>query len=457
MTTEAAGTRATILLVEDDQDLALAVKSILEQEGHAVEIAGSLAEARATLDDHLPEIVLMDLGLPDGSGLDLLDEIRATDEVLGVIMLTGSSNPEIVVECMKRGADHFLPKPVHRLLIVETVARVIREVEHRRHIEVYRTRVASRHLGAGKPLVGVIGSSEVMERVRRQIVQVATTGASVVLLGESGTGKGMMARHIHRLSARASGPFVDVNCAAIQAQLVESEIFGHEKGAFTGAIDRKPGLLEVAHGGTLFLDEVADLEPGAQAKLLKAVEERVFRRVGGVRTLTVDVRLLAATHRDLTARVADGTFRRDLFYRLNVFPIQLPPLRERPGDVAELTDHFIRALNPTLGCAVTGMNEQAREVLARYAWPGNVRELHNVVERGMILAREGPLDLEHLPRNMLNGRGTTDILRSLADVEREHIQQVLQATGHNLKRSASVLGISRSTLYAKLDRYGLRE
>lgn len=449
--------RTTLLLVEDDRDLATALQSILEQEGHAVEVAGSLAEARATLDERLPEILLLDLGLPDGSGLDLLDEIRATDEVLGVIVLTGSSNPEIVVECMKRGADHFLPKPVHRLLIVETVARVIREVEHRRHIEVYRTRVASGHDAADTRLAGVIGSSAVMERVRRQIIQVAKTGASVILLGESGTGKGMLARHIHRLSPRASGPFVDVNCAAIQAQLVESEIFGHEKGAFTGAVDRKPGLLEVAHGGTLFLDEVADLEPAAQAKLLKAVEERVFRRVGGVRTLSVDVRLLAATHHDLAARVDDGTFRSDLYYRLNVFPIQLPPLRERPGDACELADHFIRTLNPILGSSVTSIDEKVLDVLERYPWPGNVRELHNVVERAMILALKGPLGLDHLPRNMLDGHGAPGVLRTLAEVEREHIEQVLEATGHNIKRSAAVLGISRSTLYAKLDRYRLRE
>lgn len=449
--------RTTLLLVEDDRDLATALQSILEQEGHAVEVVGTLAEARATLDERLPEILLLDLGLPDGSGLDLLDEIRATDEVLGVIVLTGSSNPEIVVECMKRGADHFLPKPVHRLLIVETVARVIREVEHRRHIEVYRTRVASGHDAADTRLAGVIGSSAVMERVRRQIIQVAKTGASVILLGESGTGKGMLARHIHRLSPRASGPFVDVNCAAIQAQLVESEIFGHEKGAFTGAVDRKPGLLEVAHGGTLFLDEVADLEPAAQAKLLKAVEERVFRRVGGVRTLSVDVRLLAATHHDLAARVDNGTFRSDLYYRLNVFPIQLPPLRERPGDACELADHFIRTLNPILGSSVTSIDEKVLDVLERYPWPGNVRELHNVVERAMILARKGPLGLDHLPRNMLDGHGAPGVLRTLAEVEREHIEQVLEATGHNLKRSAAVLGISRSTLYAKLDRYRLRE
>ncbi|MCG6963147.1 MAG: sigma-54 dependent transcriptional regulator [Acidobacteria bacterium] len=456
MVNELRAVPSTILLVEDDQDVAVALKAILEQEGHSVEIAGSLAGARETLDERLPEIVLIDLGLPDGSGLDLLDEIRATDEVVGVIMLTGSSNPELVVECMKRGADHFLPKPVHRLLILETVARVVREVEQRRHVEVYRTRVASGNAAADTRLAGVIGSSAVMEQVRRQIVQVADTGASVILLGESGTGKGMLARHIHRLSPRASGPFVDVNCAAIQAQLVESEIFGHEKGAFTGAVDRKPGLLEVAHSGTLFLDEVADLDTGAQAKLLKAVEERVFRRVGGVRTLSVDVRLLAATHRDLAARVDEGLFRRDLYYRLNVFPISLPPLRERPGDVSELAGHFIHTLNPTLGCSVDGVEESAREVLERYPWPGNVRELHNVVERAMILAREGSLGLDHLPRNLFDGQTTPGVLRPLAEVEREHIEQVLEATGNNLKHSAEVLGISRSTLYAKLERYGLR-
>ena len=443
-----------LLLVEDDPDVANALEAIAASEGHRTEIASTLAEARAFLDEKVPDLVLLDLTLPDGNGLDLLDEIREIDEVISVIILTAQTDVATVVRGMQHGADNFLPKPIERSLLVKTISRVLREHRNRQHVETYRNVISSRQTSPETSLPKVIGSSQAMDRIREQIIRVAQTDTSVILRGESGTGKGMLAREIHRLSARASGPFVDVNCASIQPQLVESEIFGHEKGAFTGATARKPGLLEVANGGTLFLDEVADLDQQAQAKLLKALEDRTFRRVGGVRILSVDIRLVAATHRDLDAMVASGDFRQDLFYRLNVFPIWIPPLRERPDDLAELVGHFLRTVNPLVGSQVTGVSGRAEELLLQYHWPGNVRELRNVIERAIILARTGKIEVRHLPKN-LAPRARRQTLRPLEDVEREHISGVLKATSYNIKRSASILGLSRSTLYAKIKKYGI--
>ncbi len=443
-----------LLLVEDDPDLAEALRAILGDAGHETVLAPTLAAARAELAKRVPDLVLLDLTLPDGNGLDLLDEIRTIDEVISVLIMTGSSDVRTVVESMKRGADNFLPKPVERSLVLQTVARSLREQRNRKHVETYRRMVASKPASTSTEAATIVGSSAAMRSVREQVVQVARTDASVMLRGESGTGKGMLAREIHRLSSRASGPFVDVNCASLQPQLVESEIFGHEKGAFTGAVARKPGLLEVAHGGTLFLDEVADLDLQAQAKLLKALEDRTFRRLGGVRELLVDVRLVTATHRDLEALVERGDFRQDLFFRLNVFPIWIPPLRERPEDLKDLVAYFIATINPLVGSSVTGISARAEDMLMRYHWPGNVRELRNVIERAVIIARSGTIRVDHLPKNLVPRDGRK-LRRSLAEVEREHIAAVLQANGNNIKRSASILGISRSTLYAKMKRYGI--
>ncbi|NOZ77799.1 MAG: sigma-54-dependent Fis family transcriptional regulator [Acidobacteria bacterium] len=448
-----AACKGHILVVDDDPGLCSAIEEILSTNGANVRTAYSLAEARGILAKRVPDLVLLDLTLPDGSGFELLDEIRAIDEIISVIVMTGLSDVETVVESMRRGADNFVPKPVEPALFVKIVARGLQEHRNRQHVETYRDIIATRRASAPDGMPRIIGSSRAIAQVREQAVRVAPTDASVLLRGESGTGKGMLAREIHRLSKRAAGPFVDVNCASIQPQLAESEIFGHERGAFTGAHARKPGLLEVANGGTLFLDEVADLDLQAQAKVLKALEDRTFRRVGGVRQLPVDVRIIAATHRNLEEMIDEGTFRRDLFYRLNVFPILIPPLRERLEDLDDFTGYFIATLNPLTGSSVTGVSAQARDLLLRYSWPGNVRELRNVLERAIILAGRGQITARHLPRNLADGRDA--VLRPLADIEREHIVNVLRSTGGNIKRAASILGISRSTLYEKLKRYNI--
>ena len=446
-----------MLLVEDDEGERDAVASVVRAAGHSVATAGSGGEALGFLERRAADVVLLDLGLPDVDGLDLLPRLVSVEGNATVVVLTGRDDIQTVVEAMKRGADGFLVKPVDVATLQATVEKALRQQRLVRRATVYEESVAARkgsgELGAGE----FVGSSPAIRAVRGMIGQVATTDSSVVLSGESGTGKGVVARLIHRFSRRPHGPFVGVSCAALPANLVESEIFGHERGAFTDAKASKPGLLEVANGGTVFLDEVAELEAPAQGKLLKVIEERSFRRLGGVRDLSVDVRFVVATHQDLAGLVRRGTFRQDLYYRLNVFQIVLPPLRERGDDVLELAYRFISDLNPLVGRAVSGVTDPAAELLKRYSWPGNVRELRNVVERAMILAAGDEITPALLPKDLRDEArlGGGERIESLADVEAAHIERALRTTKGNVKLAAGRLGISRSTLYAKLRKYGL--
>ncbi|HPC83151.1 MAG TPA: sigma-54 dependent transcriptional regulator [Thermoanaerobaculaceae bacterium] len=451
-----SGAGGRVMLVEDEAATRGAVADLLRELGHVVFEA---ANGQAAI-DHVErtdvEVVVLDLGLPDLDGLEVLPRLLEIDESLAVIVMTGRGSIETVVEAMKLGAESFLVKPVDVETLDVTVRQAVRQHRLSRHASVYAARVGPRpgDIGPGD----LVGSSPGMLRVRELIARVAGTDASVVLTGESGTGKGVVARLIHRHSRRPQGPFVDLSCAALPGSLVESEIFGHERGAFTDARQAKPGMLEVANGGTLFLDEIAELEAPAQAKLLKAIEHRTFRRVGGVRDLTVDVRLIVATHRDLAALVAAGQFRADLYFRLNVFQIEMPPLRERGEDVIELAQHFIAELNPRLGRRVRRLAQPAARALVAYAWPGNVRELHNVIERAMILATGEELALHHFPHDLWATRQprTEEGLPTLAEMEAEHIRAVMAACEGNIKLAARKLGISRSTLYLKLGRHGLR-
>jgi DNA-binding NtrC family response regulator len=444
-----------IVVVEDDTALALAITRILARRGHEVEAAGSAAEVRRYVDRRVPELILLDLHLPDESGMDLIPELKASDEPVSIMVITGDKNVNTVVEAMKVGADHFLPKPFDLERLVEEVERSLSEHRVKRRASVYQARVGKAR--KGEVLPDLVGSSPPIKAVRELAGRVADTDSSVLLLGESGTGKGMVARGIHRMSQRASASFVEINCASIQAQLLESEIFGHEKGAFTGAATRKPGLMEIADGGSLFLDEIAEMEMQSQGKLLTALENRSFRRVGGVKEISVDVRLIAATNHDLEKEVAAGTFRTDLFYRLNVFQIEVPPLRERLGDLPELVRHFVRTLNPHVGRQIETVSPEVLDLMAGYRWPGNVRELRNVVERAMILAQGDELRPEHLPSNLRSTSApASGPLASLEEVEKAHIQRVIDGVEQNIQRAAKVLGISRSTLYAKIEKYELR-
>lgn len=445
-----------VVLVEDDEATRRAVADLLRELGHSVMEAESGKTAIDLIKRTDVEVAVLDLGLPDMDGLEVLPRLLEEDESVAVIVMTGRGSIETVVEAMKLGAESFLVKPVDVETLKVTLSQALRQHRLNRHASVYAARVTPRagDIGPGE----LVGSSPGMRRVRELVARVAPTDASVVLSGESGTGKGVVARLIHRHSRRPQGPFVDLSCAALPGSLVESEIFGHERGAFTDARQAKPGMLEVAHGGTLFLDEIAELEASAQAKLLKALEQRSFRRVGGVRDLTVDVRFVVATHRDLSALVAAGRFRADLFFRLNVFQIEMPPLRERGDDVIELAQHFITELNPRLGRCVKRLAQPAANALMAYPWPGNVRELHNVIERAMILTTGEELALHHLPLDLWAARQprTSEGLLTLEEMEVEHIRAAMAACNGNIRLAARKLGISRSTLYAKLDRWGLR-
>jgi two-component system response regulator HydG len=442
-----------ILIVEDDVAVSSAMIDMLGIAGHEATAVASARDMRTYLEERTPELVLLDLGLPDADGLDLLSEIQTSDELVSVVVVTGTSDVATVVEAMRLGAQDFLPKPIAAQGLVEAVDRSLERHRFKRHRLVYQRRVKSRE---SAPLPDLIGSSPDIENVRTLAARVAGTDSSVLVLGESGTGKGLVARGIHRMSSRAAGPFVAVNCASIQTQLLESELFGHEKGAFTGAVDRKTGLLEVADGGTLFLDEVSEMDVQSQGKLLTAVEERAFRRVGGVRQIDVNVRLLAATHRDLMARVGEGLFREDLFYRLNVFQINIPPLRERGDDVLELARHFVSQLNPILGRSIERVSDQAAAALLGSRWPGNVRELRNVIERAAILCDGRCIELTHLPPDLAGAaHGASSDDRSLAELEAEHIARVVRRPGVSMRQAAETLGISRSTLYLKMAQYDI--
>ncbi len=445
-----------VLVVEDEAGVREAIEAVMAAAGHRVVAAADGAAALRQLEDQVVDAVVLDLGLPDVDGLELLNDLTALDDAPSVVVLTGRDDLPTVVEAMRRGADNFLVKPVDAATLRDTVARAIRQRRLVRHVDVYRQTVA---LKSEPGVIGereLIGSSEVMQRVRELAARVAPTDASVVLLGESGTGKGVVARLIHRHSHRAAGPFVDLSCAALPPTLVESELFGYEKGAFTDAKTRKPGLLEVAHSGTLFLDEVVELDLASQSKLLKVLEERSFRRVGGLREVEVDVRFIVATHADLRLAVEEGRFRGDLFYRLNVFRIEMPPLRERGDDVLELAYAFIAELNPRMRRHVKKISDAAAQCLLRFSWPGNVRELRNVIERAMILATGDTLTPAHLPDDIREGRLARQGGRvaTLEEVEAAHIRRVLKECRGNVKLTAERLGISRSTLYQKLERLG---
>ncbi len=449
-----------VLVIDDEGNLRRMLRAVLEAEGWTVEEAGDGPAGLALVRESHPEVVLLDLVLPGDSGLEVLPKLLAESPGLPVVMMSGEASLGDAVEATRRGAFHFLEKP----LSPESVLITLRNA-----LEVGRARDLSRALrdevGPGTRLVG---TSTAMEEVRNLIRKVAPTDARVLVTGESGTGKELAAAAIHALSERKGGPFVRVNSAAIPRDLVESEMFGHERGAFTGATERRRGRFELAHGGTLFLDEVGDLGPEAQAKLLRALETGSIQRVGGQTSLEVDVRLLAATNRDLAGDVEEGRFREDLLFRLDVVPIRMPPLRERPEDLDPLVDHGLDRLRRQQGLTVPRLGAEAREVLRSHSWPGNVRELLNVLERAAIFhpgAELGPGDV----RALLADRGRRqdamtgyrhDDPRSLpdrlADYERTLIEGAIREAGGTVAEAARILQTDRANLYRRMNRLGLR-
>jgi len=438
-----------ILLAEDDRELRALLTEVLEEAGWAVTAVASGREAILQLD--LPDLglVVTDLMIPGRSGQEVLRTVRRQRPEVNVVVITAFGSIESAIELVKEGAFDYLTKPFSNAELLLTVQRALEESQPRRE-----SAAVSRTFHAPP---GFVGSSSAMRALLEMIGKVARSTLPVLVTGETGTGKELVARSVHEASGR--GPFVPVNCAALPEHLLESELFGHERGAFTGADKVKTGLFEEAQGGTLFLDEVGELPAPLQPKLLRALEEGEIRRVGATRPIHVDVRLVAATNRDLEEEVAAGRFREDLFWRLNGLALHVPPLRERPADIPALVEHYLaRFAADRLGAA--RMTPEALTLLASYPWPGNVRELRSVVERATTLAAGGPVGVDVLPDRVRHGgllRATIQEAAnrqlSLAEVERAYILEILRIAGGNKSRAAEILGLDRKTLYRKLLEY----
>jgi DNA-binding NtrC family response regulator len=451
-----------ILLVEDKDSLRAMLRAALEEQGHQVIEARDQAQAVSRLQDSRIDLVLSDLRLTAGDGFGVLRAAKELDSDLPVIVMTAYGSIQDAVQAMKEGALDFLAKPVDldhlQLLVVRALAQRKLAAEH----QILKEELAARR---GAP--AIIGDDPSVRRVSTALSRAADTDATVLLLGESGTGKELYARTLHALSTRSGGPFVAINCAAIPETLLETELFGHEKGAFTGATARKPGRFELAHRGTLFLDEIGDLPLALQAKILRALEEKRFERVGGTQSLQVDVRVVAATNRQLKAAVAARQFREDLYFRLSVFPIEIPPLRERGNDLETLAHHFIDRFSRDVKNRPMKLSDAARDALRRYRWPGNVRELQNCIERAVILSDGDTIHPRHLNLSFsesapgesaadpwdgidLSGTLADAGRRVLAEVERRKILAALAEAGGQKPRAADLLGVSYKTLLQKM-------
>ncbi len=440
-----------IFLVEDDAAQATLLSLDLKRRGYEVALAKSAADARKKLEGGDFDIVLTDLRLPDGDGLEVLQAAKREIPDCEVVVLTGHGSITAAVSAMKAGAFDFMTKPIEPEALDFTIKKAL---EHRSLLgEVKRLREEVK----GKySFEGIVYASSKMHSALELVKKVAATDATVLILGESGTGKELVARAIHENSARRSGSFVAINCGALPEGLLESELFGHVKGAFTGADRNKRGLFEEASGGTLFLDEISETTTGLQVKLLRALQEGEVRRVGDNHPVKVSGRLVAATNKNLAALVKEGKFREDLFYRLKVFPIELPPLRERKDDILPLAEHFLRKAKKKMGGTAVRLAPDAAAALQGYAWPGNVRELEHAMERALIMASGSSIAAADLPPELLGtAAAPSPTTATLEDAEKAHILAVYRASGGNQAEAAKRLGIGRNTLWRKLKAYGL--
>ncbi len=449
-----------ILVVDDEKDIRISLAGILEDEGYHVMTAASGAEALESARQELPDLVLLDIWMPEMDGLEVLERLKTLFPQLTVIMISGHGTIETAVRTTKLGAFDFIEKPLSLDKVLISVANALRMSELRVENEELKRAVGNEY--------ELIGCSPLMVTLREQIMRVAPTRASVLVTGENGTGKELVARSIHYYSGRRDKPFVAINCAAIPEELIESELFGHEKGAFTGAVAQKKGKFDLADGGTLFLDEIGDMSLRTQAKILRILQERCFERVGGTRVVTVDVRLIAATNKELDEEIRQGRFREDLFYRLNVVPFKVPALRERGDDIPLLVAHFVAQFFRREGREPKAFLPEAMEVLHRYNWPGNVRELKNIVERILIMTPGRTINPSDIPElkdgpsaaasqyNKVSGSINLGTLREAREeFEREFILQKLEENDWNISRTAEVIELERSNLHRKIKSYGI--
>ncbi|KYF53676.1 transcriptional regulator [Sorangium cellulosum] len=443
-----------VLVVDDEASARSGLEKLLRQEGYVVDAAGDGAEALEIAAERPPDVVVTDLKMPKMDGMALLGKLREQDPSLPVIVVTAFGDVTSAVQAMRAGAEDYLTKPVDFDALLLSIERALERSALRVEAENLRRQLRERE---GEGVEGLIGASPAMQKVYRMARQVAAARATVLITGESGTGKGELARAIHAKGPRVKAPFVTLHCAALAESLLESELFGHERGAFTGADRRRIGRFEQAHGGTLFLDEVGEIAPATQVKLLRVLQERTFERVGGNETISVDVRLIAATNRDLAAAVQEGRFREDLYYRLNVVHIDMPPLRVRDTDVLLLANHFLRRFAAENHRKIEGFTDQARAKLVAHRWPGNVRELENAIERAVVLCDDTRIDADHLPidaapvaKGALRIPGAT-----MAEIERYAILSTLEATNGSTTRAAELLDISIRTIQYRLHEYGM--
>ena len=445
----------SILLVDDDVEVLNVLARFFDREGWQVLRATDAQTCAEIYERDKPDVVVLDLDLPGLSGLKLLEVLRTRDADATIIMLTGHGDIETAVEAMQLGAENFLTKPVELQHMKAAAERAYEKVELRRRNRFWAEKQSENADTAA------LGRSGKMREIARQIELLAQSDTTVLLLGETGTGKGWAAHLIHSLSTRAGAPMVEVNCAGLSATFLDSELFGHEKGAFTDAKEQKRGLFELAHTGTIFLDEIGDLAPELQPKLLKALESRKFRRLGGTREIEVDVRLIAATNHDLAEQVKTGKFREDLYYRLSVLPLRLPTLRQRgKDDIADLAVRLLLDLRRRIGRGASKFSAEAMALVTQYPWPGNIRELRNVLERALIMAPDSDvIHPAHLPSEIITvskaDSAASDVELPLEEIERRHIMKVLAHVADNRSKAARTLGISRATLYEKLHKYGI--
>lgn len=445
-----------VLVADDEKNMRWVLREALEAEGYEVTEAADGKEALSAVADQEPDVLVLDHKMPAPDGMEVLRRLRGKGFTFPIIMLTAHGNVQTAVEAMKAGADEYLTKPFDLEELKLSIEKALKMSELA--AEVDRLRGELEH---ELDLDGIVAADPKMLGVLETVRKVAPTNASVMLYGESGTGKELVARALHQLSERASRPFVSVSAGALPETLLESELFGYEKGAFTGAMTAKPGRFEMANGGTLFLDEIGDISLAVQVKLLRVLQERTFERLGGTKSIEVDVRVVSATNRDLQQLIADGTFREDLYYRLNVVPITIPPLRKRPEDIPSLVAYFLRR-NGAEGRTLT---PAAMQALMDYQWPGNVRELENTIERVVILSHGDEIGVDDLPAEVRSGAVVCDagtrcfVLPEsgvdLEEVELDFVKQALERAGGSVPKAAKMLGLTTKTLEARMNRYGL--
>jgi DNA-binding NtrC family response regulator len=441
-----------ILVVDDEESIRFGLTRLLSQAGYECYSAGTAAEGFEVFSVQNPAIILLDLKLPDMEGLEFLRKLKESDNYVSIIIMTAYGTIETAVNALKSGAENFLTKPVDPDGLLIQIKKTLDLQEIQRRSDYLQMQQESK--GADY----FVGKGEKLRKVYEFVQLFAKNDSTVLILGETGSGKGLYAGMIHNFSSRAQNNFVEINCAGISRELLESELFGYDKGAFTGAVGNKAGLFELANGGTLFLDEIGEMQLDVQAKLLKAIEDKKFRRLGGVQEKVVDVRVIAASNRDLAGEVERRNFREDLFYRLNVINLKIPPLRELKEDILAMAEYFLISVCNKQGKRLNGFTESAKEAILNYSWPGNIREMRNLIERSVILSNRSNIDAQDLglpSQAKAAAKKRNGELTSLDEMEREHIHRVLVATNHNLSRAADILGITRATLYSKIKRYQL--